>query len=146
MELGNLNTRIKNLKISGVYNGKIKVKFALLNILEALILYGNSKLDIYDLPNNYNDIYELRNLKYLYLSQCELSEKLDIEITIPNLIYFYLSFDEDDLLQDYDYYFFHEKTENKIKDAPFEYDIDYHEFTNLKYLYLYFKCMQRHSG
>jgi len=73
LELGQMNARIKNLKISGDWNGKIKVKFSLLNNLEALILYGNSKLDIYDLPNNNNDIYELRNLKYLYLSQFKLS-------------------------------------------------------------------------
>jgi len=73
LELGQMNARIKNLKISGNYNGKIKVKFSLLNNLEALILYNNSKLDIYDLPKNNKDIYELRNLKYLYLSQLKLS-------------------------------------------------------------------------
>ena len=81
LELGEMNARIRNLKISGEYNGKIKVKFSLLNNLEALILDGNSKLDIYDLPNNNNDIYELRNLKYLHLSQFELPEKLNIEAT-----------------------------------------------------------------
>ena len=149
MELGQINARIKNLKISGEWNGKIKVKFSLLNNLEALILYGNSKLDIYDLPNTNNDIYELRNLKYLFLSQFELSEKLNIEVTIPNLICFYLSFDEDSPLDDhdFDYEFFREKTENQIKDTSFESDIDYFlEFTNLKYLHLYFKRLGNNTG
>ena len=146
LELGQMNARIKNLKISGAYNGKIKVKFALLNNLEALILYGNSKLDIYNLPNN-NGIYELRTLKFLYLSQFVLSEKLDIKVTIPNLIYFYLSFDEDSPLDDYNYDLFHIKTEVEIKNIPFEYDINYfNKFTNLKYLHLYFKCLQSNSG
>ena len=142
-----MNARIKNLKISGDYNEKIKVKFSILNNLEALILYGNSKLDIYDLPNNNNDIYELRNLKYLYLSQLELSERLNIEVTIPNLIYFYLSFDEDSGLDYYDFDLFLEKMENQIMDRSFECDIDYFlEFTNLKYLYLYFKRMKSNNG
>ena len=147
LDLGQMNARIKNLKISGEWNEKIKVKFSLLNNLEALILYGNSKLDIYDLPNNKNDIYELRNLKYLYLSQLELSEKLNIKVTIPNLIYFYLSFDEDSPIDDYDYDPFTEKREDKIKDTPFECDIDYFlEFTNLKYLHLYFKKLESNHG
>ena len=147
LELGQMNARIKNLKISGEWNGKIKVKFSILNNLEALILYGNSKLDIYDLPNNNNDIYDLRNLKYLYLSQLELSEKLNIGVTIPNLMYFYLSFDEDSGLDDYDFDFFREKTENQIKDTSFECDIDYFlEFTNLKYLHLYFKRLESNNG
>jgi hypothetical protein len=140
LELGQMNARIKNLKISGGWNGKIRVKFSILNNLEALILYGNSKLEIYDLPNNNNDIYELRNLKYLYLSQFELSEKLSIEVTIPNLIYFYLGFKDVNGPQDPDDHdSFYEKIEKEIKDEPFESDIDYfHKFTNLKYLSLYF--------
>ena len=142
-----MDTRIKNLKISGNFNGEIKVKFSLINNLETLILYGNSKLDIYDLPNNNNEIYELRNLKYLYLSQLELSEKLNMKVTIPNLIYFYFSLDEDSPLDDYDYDLFHWKTEYQIKDTFFENDIAYfEEFANLKYLHLYFKCLLRNSG
>ena len=149
LELGQMNARIKNLKISGGWNGKIRVKFSILNNLEALILYGNSKLEIYDLPNNNNDIYELRNLKYLYLSQLELSERLNIEVTIPNLIYFYLSFDEgsDSAPDDYDDDYFREKIEDKIKDTSFKCDIDYFlEFTNLKYLHLYFRRMESNNG
>jgi hypothetical protein len=86
-------------------------------------------------------------LKYLYLSQLELSEKLNIKVTIPNLIYFYLSFDEDSPIDDYDYDPFTEKREDKIKDTPFECDIDYFlEFTNLKYLHLYFKKLESNNG
>ena len=41
---------------------------------------------------------------------------------------------------------FPEKTEDEIK-TPFEYDIDYFdEFTNLKYLHLYFKRMSSNNG
>ena len=145
LELGKMNARIKNLKISGDYNGKIKVNFSLLNNLEALILYGNSKLDIYDLPNNNNDIYELRNLKYLYLSQFELSEKLSIEVTIPNLIYFYLGFEDVNGPHDHDS--FYEEMEKEIKDGSFESDISYfREFTNLKYLRLYFELLMGNHG
>ena len=146
LELGEMNARIRNLKISGEDNGTIKVKFSLLNNLEALILYGNSKLDIYDLPNNNNDIYELRNLKYLHLSQFELPEKLNIEATIPNLIYFYLSFEdlngphsEDDS--------FYEKMMDEITDRPFEPEIGYfREFANLKYLHLYYELLKCNHG
>ena len=148
LELGQMNARIKNLKISGEYNGKIKVKFSLLNNLETLILYGNSKLDIYDIPNNNNDIYELRNLKYLYLSQFELSEKLSIEVTIPNLIYFYLGFEDVNGPQDPDDHdSFYEKMENEIKDGLFESDIGYfRKFTNLKYLKLYYELLKCNHG
>ena len=77
LELGKISATIKNLKISANSNknGKIKVKFSLLNNLETLILFDKSKLDIYDLPNNNDDIYILRNSKYLYLSQGEFSQK-----------------------------------------------------------------------
>ena len=148
LELGPVNARIKNLKISGEFNGKIKVKFSLLNNLETLILYGNSKLDIYDLPNNNNDIYELRNLKYLYLS-FELSEKLSIDVTIPNLINFYLSFEDlhGPHLEDDPFDSFNEKIQDEIKDGSFEPDIGYFsEFPNLKYLYLYFELLKSNHG
>ena len=158
LDLGLINATIKNLKLSANSNenGKIKIKFSLLNNLETLILFNKSNLDIYDLPNNNDDIYELRNLKYLYLSQGELSQKLNIKVIIPNLIYFYLSIENDETLVDdpceeeidFEWSQCWEENLREMINERFKDDINsyFGKFTNLKYLYLNFYVMQSNNG